>query len=96
MKTIYEKEFQSAADFVRWARVMRNDLRFNVNTGECGWIWPNGERQISQVGKRGGTVAANLSFMVGTVGGKMEHAADNALAKRLDETGGKWYFAHGE
>jgi hypothetical protein len=50
----------------------------------------------AKVGKRGGTVAANLSFMVGTVGGKMAHAGDNALAKRLDETGGTWFFTHHE
>jgi hypothetical protein len=84
-------QFATSGEFMLWAqRIVRYQYQSydRVPVGKQTWTYGDGHVVESEMGKRGGTMLANLAFMVKTATGDLEHARDAQLVKDIDSRGG--------
>ncbi len=84
-------EFKNSAEFFTWAKriVKDKDPAYDrAPVGKQTWTYGDGHVVESGWGRRGGTVLANLSYMIQTAKGKMPHSTDAKLVSDIDARGG--------
>jgi hypothetical protein len=84
-------QFATSREFMRWAqRVVRGkDQSYDrIPVGKQTWTYGDGHVVETEWGKRGGTMLANLDFMLKTAPGDLEQPRDAQLVKDIDSRGG--------
>jgi len=85
------QKFASSAEFLEWAaRLVRaNDQHYaRVPVGKQTWVYGNGNITETGIGRRGGTLLANLSFMRSTGTGALKSPGDERIVRDIDTCGG--------
>ncbi|MER8644396.1 hypothetical protein [Mesorhizobium sp. M1252] len=84
-----EKRFATSAEFMRWAKLAVKLPRYDrVPVGNQVWTYGDGHQVETKLGKRGGTLNANLRFLLKTGIGDLEHSSDARLVSDIDSRGG--------
>lgn len=82
-------KFATSADFMRWAKLAVKLPRYDrVPVGEQVWTYGDGHSVEKQAGKNGGTLNANLRFLLKTGTGELKHSSDAQLISDIDSRGG--------
>jgi hypothetical protein len=83
--------FKTSAKFMEWAgRIVRGKYQIydRVPVGKQTWTYGDGHVVESQMGKRGGTMLSNLTFVLQTGTGALEHSRDAKMVQDIDSCGG--------
>ena len=83
--------FASSAEFLRWAqRIVKYKYQGyeRVPVGKQMWTYGDGHVLETELGKRGGTMLANLAYMTKTGSGGLKHSRDAQTVADIDSRGG--------
>lgn len=83
--------FETSAQFKQWAeRVSKYKYqRYDrVPVGKQVWTYNDGHVAETAYGKRGGTLLANLSFILNVIAGRLEHTQELRMVQDIDSRGG--------
>lgn len=84
----FERHFASKLIFLNWVKLAVKLPKFDRVPLTTVWTYGDGHKVDRQLGKRGGTLNANLKFLSKTGTGKLDHASDAELVSDIDTRGG--------
>jgi hypothetical protein len=85
------RRFASSAEFIEWAKlvVKEKDPHYaRAPVGKQTWTYGDGHVAETRMGRRGGTMLANLGYMRSTGTGALKSPGDERIVKDIDARGG--------